>query len=374
MNPRKVIRKITWILLVIAGISLLALLTSIPYRDTENQVRIDSLNARINEITQSYPKYLDSLAKKITLSPVEPRIIAEIQSNVLLKRNQITMYLWMNDAKEKFLFGAPPQIFQRLSLLYQQNDVVTTFVPFGDNAPDRDEPEPVIPNEEVIHNEKFAVDFNDFLIKNVHRSPEMMSEEFSYEVPNYYYYVREPFYDFSQPVLGASGELIGTLFLKIDDSANERLYYKRGHFQYYDIFSEMIFPPARVILILSLLILWFLLPTWVYIDAKERGVKNPRGMALLSFFALPFGIIIYLITRPINLKQLTCPKCSQEVNGIKNYCPYCGFDFSSVLCPQCQYPVQSDWSFCPNCRADLNTSKANVNLNDAKVLGEEQPS
>ncbi len=216
------------------------------------------------------------------------------------------------------------------------------------------------------------VDFNDFLIKYVHRSPEMI-EEFNFELPYSGYYDREPFYDFSQPVLSASGELIGMLFLKIDDLANEKLYYKRVHSQYYDIFSEMIIAPARTILILSLLILWFLLPTWVYIDAKERGVKNPRGMARLSFFALPFGIIIYLITRPINLKQLTCPKCSQEVNGIKNYCPYCGFDFSSVLCPQCQYPVQSDWSFCPNCRADLKMSKANVNLNDVKVLDEEQP-
>ena len=114
-------------------------------------------------------------------------------------------------------------------------------------------------------------------------------------------------------------------------------------------------------LVISGLFLWFLVLTWVYIEAKQQDVKNPLGWAFITLISfIIFGLTIYLITRPKTLKSFHCPQCEKELNGTKAYCPYCGFDLSSTFCPQCQYSIKQDWLFCPSCRAELKQEKQDV--------------
>jgi len=134
------------------------------------------------------------------------------------------------------------------------------------------------------------------------------------------------------------------------------MYYSKNRAARDDLYS-VLNPIFGILAGFSGFILWFLLPTWVYIDAQQRDVKNPGLWAFLTLVSAMFGLIIYLITRPPGLKTLNCPQCDKELNGTKAYCPYCGFDVSSTFCPQCQYPIKPDWTFCPSCRADLKQEK-----------------
>ena len=118
----------------------------------------------------------------------------------------------------------------------------------------------------------------------------------------------------------------------------------------------MLIPIFVILLVVSGVFLWFLLPTWVYSDALERDVKNPGIWAFLSIVSLFFGLTIYLITRPAETKSFHCPKCEGELNGTRAFCPHCGNDLSSTFCQECQYPVKPNWSFCPNCRAPIKKS------------------
>jgi len=111
-------------------------------------------------------------------------------------------------------------------------------------------------------------------------------------------------------------------------------------------------------LVISGLFLWFLVPTWVYIDAKQRDVKNPGMWAFFTMIsAIIFRLTICLITQPTTLKSFHCPQCENELNDTKAYCPYCGYDLSSTFCPQCQYPIKQQWQFCPSYRAELKQEK-----------------
>jgi predicted amidophosphoribosyltransferase len=131
------------------------------------------------------------------------------------------------------------------------------------------------------------------------------------------------------------------------------LYFSRYYATRESIYNDLLEPLSATFAVLSGLFLWFLLPSWVYIDAQQRAVSNPAVWAFITLIALIFGLAIYLITRPSTMKSLHCPKCENQLNGAGAFCPHCGFDLSSTYCPQCQYPVKPEWAFCPNCRAGL---------------------
>jgi hypothetical protein len=150
----------------------------------------------------------------------------------------------------------------------------------------------------------------------------------------------------------------GNLFLKVDDSAHNELYYSRDRAAESYIYRRLLLPLFGTLAVVSGLFLWFLLPSWVYIDAQQRGVSNPGVWAFITLISLIFGLAIYLITRPSTTKSLHCPKCENQLNGAGAFCPHCGFDLSSTYCPQCQYPIKPEWSFCPNCRAGLTQRKS----------------
>ena len=341
MNQNKILRKIALSAVITFIISIGIVLTQFPYRSWQNKNRIENLNERSAELTQQYQNYLASVAQEIKTIPVDQRIVSEIQSKLLEETSGTRHYLWMMNANEEFVFGVPPVAFSRLNSAYEKY-------------------------RNVIQNDDHYQNQNDFLMKLVNKCNEIDFSEFALNAPpgdrDYqwrfynesvrpYYYSSSPYFILSSAVVNDAGAILGNLYLKIDDSANKQIYYSRSYAEQHDFYSN--FPLFAILAGLSGLFLWFLLPTWVYIDAQQRDVKNPILWAFLTLISFIFGLTVYLITRPSTMKTVHCPQCEKELNGTKIFCPYCGFDVSSTFCSQCQYPVKSDWSFCPSCRTEI---------------------
>jgi hypothetical protein len=115
---------------------------------------------------------------------------------------------------------------------------------------------------------------------------------------------------------------------------------------------------------LSFVFLWILLPTWVYVDARERGVRRAPLFAFLTVLSSLVGLVVYLIARPEDRRALTCPGCAREVNG-GAFCPHCGRDLSRSFCPACRYPLQADWAYCPACRTETKAQVAGAPVPEA---------
>jgi hypothetical protein len=343
MDRIKLIRKLAIPIAIVFIVSIIVLVSNIPFRSLQHDKRMEKLNTHIANLTQQYQKYLTETAVKISSVPVDQKIISDTQSKILQDNQQIKWYLWMNDNSGNFVFGSPVATFTKLNNAYDKY-------------------------EENIINDGHFMNRNEYLGKLIDRNSEVNFSEFEsrsiFKSQHYdwrfyrgrineNYYVQPYRFILSAPVTGENEEVIGELYLKIDDSHNKNLYYSRRRAENYDIFATMIHPIFGVITFFSGLFLWFLLPTWVYIDAQQRDVRSPGLWAFLTVISLFFGLTIYLITRPSTYKSFHCPQCENELNGTKAFCPHCGFDLSSTFCPQCQYPIQQNWQFCPNCRAGL---------------------
>jgi len=287
---------------------------------------------RIGQVTEYFQEYLDQTARKITELPVDQNIISEIQSTIYKKNLQAIGYLWLSDKKGEFVFGVPSFVFAHLNKYYDK-----------DRA--------------SIEKDGSYSDRNDYLLKNLERDSSGLFSD-----GGRYMGVWDNFDSlvFSSPVIGIDGQVIGDLYIKLFDA-------HRGS-QYNRIFYYVIFPTAEVFFGFSAVFLWFLLPAWIYIDARQRDVKRPFMWALLAVFSFIFGLLIYLITRPSQFKTFHCPGCQGELNGTKAFCPHCGMDLSGVFCPQCQYPIKPEWQFCPSCCFDMR-KKA-----EDKISTAEEPS
>jgi len=359
MSKQKLIRKIALITMPIFLISILILILQIPYRNWQNKKRLRMLDNHISELTQNQQEFLNNTAKKITSMPVDPRIISEIQSEILQEEPNIKMYLWVTNNNGDFVFGVPKTVFLRLNNAY---DKYFEIIKNDGNFINRND---FLSRLVSRHDE---IDFSDFEASN---RPKYSDNDWRYykeRQPNPRYYLKSYYFQLSTPVIGEAGEYLGELYLKVDDSPNKQFYYGGYYAERNDLYT-LLNPIFGVLAFFAGLILWFLLPTWVYIDAQQRDVKNPGLWAFLTLVSIIFGLIIYLITRPQSLKSLNCPQCDKELNGTKTYCPYCGFDVSSTFCPQCQYPVKPDWLFCPGCRSELK--RGNFETGEEKGSGDE---
>ncbi len=363
MNKKKLIRKMAVPAAGIFVISIIVLSLENPLTNNMYQKHLARLNEHVTALTQENQKYLAETAGKIAaLAAGEisaSRAVAELQSEFLLetqKLGQVKKYLWMSNQSGEFIFGVPAQVFARLNDGFDKN-------------------------KDIITRDGYYKDRNEFLMKltdqhdNIDFSDRALSEQ---EGQRHYYggrerqidwrfyrrsdddyrYARPRTFALSAPVANTAGTVEGNLFLKVDDSANHELYYNRGYAAHAHIYHRLFTPLFTPLAVLSGLFLWFLLPSWVYIDAQQRAVGNPGVWAFVSLISLIFGLAIYLITRPSTMKSLHCPKCENQLNGGGAFCPHCGFDLSSTYCPQCQYPVKAEWAFCPNCRAEMTQRKS----------------
>jgi len=347
MNKKKLIRKMAIPAAAIFVISIIVLSLENPLESNMYQKHVARLNEHVTALTQENQKYLAEIAGKIAaLAAGEisaSRFVAELQSEFLLenqKINQAKKYLWMSTQPGEFIFGVPAQVFARLNEGFDQN-------------------------RDIISKDGNYKDRNDFLMRLVDQydhidfSGEGQTNWRLYkEQKKDYQYSRPRTFVLSAPVTNKAGTVDGILFLKVDDSVNDELYYSRHRAARSEIYNRLLAPLFGTFAFISGLFLWFLLPSWVYIDAQQRAVSNPAVWAFISLISLIFGLAIYLITRPSTMKSLHCPKCENQLNGAGMFCPHCGFDLSSTYCPQCQYPIKPEWSFCPNCRAEMTQRKS----------------
>ncbi len=366
MNKKKLIRKMALPAAIVFAASIFVqLLFEGPIESRLYQERVAKLNVHTTALAQKSQTELTAIAGKIAAVAAAEigasRTVAELQSELLRenqKSGEARKYLWMSNQRGEFIFGVPAQVFAKLNEGFDKNS-------------------------ETITRDGHYKDRNDFFMKladkheRISFSDRGLSEDenqrrgyygemegqinwrFYEEQEANYQYSRPRTLVLSAPVADAAGVLAGNLFLKIDDSANEELYYSRDYAANSYVYHNLLAPLFGTLAVLSGLFLWFLLPSWVYIDAQERGVSNPGVWAFIALVSLIFGLAIYLITRPSTTKSLHCPKCENQLNGAGTFCPHCGFDLSSTYCPQCQYPVKAEWLFCPNCRAGI-TQRASL--------------
>jgi hypothetical protein len=323
MDRKKLITKMALIAIVILIISGGGLIYESLHEIKMEKKKADKKNYRIEDITRKCQKFLDETAGKIKSLPVNPLVLSQIKSEIFKRSTEGKAYLWMSNTKGEFIFGVPHPVFTRLNRIFDKK-------------------------RSVIDKAGYYVDRNDFLLKLVDKHNRIRFSEYDFSgrlrgTP----YPPGLLLRFSSPVINQDQQVIGDLYLKVDDYGYRYDYRDRYWIQ------PVLFQLSHILLALSAVFLWLLLPTWVYIDARKRDVKRAFMWAILTVISFGFAFIVYIITRPAELKTFHCPECEKELNGTKAFCPYCGLDLSSTICPQCQYSIKPDWQFCPNCRCDL---------------------
>lgn len=369
MKRKKLISKLALPVAIVFVISIVILILQHPYRNAQYKKHVARLQNHIAELTTQNQNYLKEAAKKITAVPVSEIIVQEFQSEYIQMHQQLGQpkkYLWLMDSKGDFVFGVPANSFLKINNAY---DRYIDTIKLDGHFIDR--------NDFLMKliDKYDRIDFSEFTSRDVDDNDNFQWRFFKETNLQRYYWQRPQNIVLSTSVLNNDGEVTGTLHLKVDDETNNKLYASKYMIERSDLYSLLI-PIFGVIAFLTGVFLWFLLPTWVYIDSQQRDVKNTGLWAFLALISGPFGLTIYLITRPQTTKSLNCPQCEKELNGTKAFCPYCGFDVSKTFCPQCQYPVKQDWEFCPSCRAELKKGRMDVPLleenDDVKKIGEKK--
>jgi hypothetical protein len=372
MEKLKLFKKmiIPAVLVFVVGVT--GLLLKTPFEKWNFQAHERRLESHIEELTQNYNEILNGMAQTIKSIPVDKLVHSQIQADILYKNPSATLYLWMMDKDDRYIFGFPAGDFDRLNNAYakyskviQQDGVFSSRNDFLLKLIDKVD----------------AIDFSQFeaveLKSDVqyrwrfYKDSYRLGRKFGEWPDNQYQ--RSRCVLLSAPVSNEEGKGIGDLYLKIDDSKNAQLYYSDRYLATHRVYAELE-PIFGVLTGFSGLFLWFLLPSWVYIDARKRGIKNILIWVVITLVSGLFGFAIYLITRPSLLKTFTCPSCDKELNGTRAFCPHCGFDLSSTFCPQCQYPLQLEWAFCPSCRAAIQgQKKSQKNRKKKEVESEPAP-
>jgi hypothetical protein len=346
MNKRKVIRNFTIPCSIITIISLSVFFVLILINKAQLKNHEEEFKVYISDRIEENKNYIKEIAGKIKSLPLDQLTINQLQSDYMAdnqKAGQPKRYLWMSSVEGDFLFGVPFSDFQKLNDKYNKYQT-------------------------IIKNDNYYRDRNDFFDKlivnsnTIDFSQSNSSNGWTGQGWRFYketnnmdnwdiYQSTSTSYTF--PVYDNYGKLIGNLFLKVDDKSNIEKYYNEHRFQRSDLWITLN-NLSVILLIISLLFLWFLLPTWIYIDAQERDIRNPGIWAFLVLISLVFGLVVYLLIRPSSIKSIYCPKCNGELNGTGIYCPFCGHDLTNAFCQQCQYPIKQGWKFCPNCRTEIN--------------------
>ena len=287
---------------------------------------------------------LDGMAQKITALPVDPKVIAEIQAEHYRQRPNRVLYVWATANDGKFLFGVPADAFARLNTVYDQSQQAITE---DNHFATRDqflrallhEDRPIAPIKPGVPDPSPRRGGDDEWWRRY--DPD---RDGSFEGSVLF---------LSSPIQGAQGASEGSLNLKAIELGRAPTDAWRSLDAWRD--AENV---SAVLAVGSLLWLWFLVPSWVYIDAQDRRLPKPLLWALLVLVGSLVGLLVYLISRPDGSADLRCPHCGKKLNGGKAGCPYCGADLSTVFCAKCQYPLKPEWSFCPDCRAPIAAAAA----------------
>jgi hypothetical protein len=321
------------VLVVAAAVAVLGLLSEQAKRmrfaeeqKRERQQRVESSRS-----------YLAELAQRVTRLPVDGSLVGEIESRFFEEHASGPFYVWALDGRGEFAFGVPRAAFAKLNAIYDS------------------EVTPRLKGGVFLDRQTFLlslIDDSDSIGPRIDSDPaanaavELVERGRRFQLDRW---EPEDAFVLSAPLKAGDGSALGSLYLK--RTPPRAAHYPR------DERAEMITAVAGASAFASLAFLWILLPTWVFVDARERGVRRAPLFAFLTVISSLIGLVVYLIARPEEPRRLTCPGCSREVNG-GAYCPHCGRDLSSAFCPACRYPLKPDWAFCPACRAELKPAPA----------------
>jgi len=298
---------------------------------------------------ESSRAYLADLAKRIAKLPVDATLVGEIESRFFEQQPSGPFYVWAMDTKGDFAFGVPRSAFNKLNAIYDREvtprlkegvflDRQTFLMSLVD---DSDEIGP-----ELVSEDKALVAEG--------RAVELVERGRRWQLNRW---EPENAFVLSAPLKAEDGAALGSIYLK-QTPVRERDYYRT------DGRVEGLLRVAAASVGLSIAFLWVLLPTWVYVDARERGVRRAPLFAFLTVISSLVGLVVYLIARPEHARRLTCPGCAREVNG-GAFCPHCGRDLSSSYCPACRYPLKPEWAFCPACRTEIKAQGAGTPVTEA---------
>jgi hypothetical protein len=273
-------------------------------------------------------KYLGELARRVDKLPVDATLVGEIEARYFEERTSASFHVWGMGTGGEFLFGVPKESFSRLNAVYDR------------------EITPRLKEGVFFDRQAFLLghldagedlELSDELGDGGKGSDEVWARLRRHEDRSDRAFV------LSAPLKNADGAALGSLYLKRE--AGEREWYRQ------DERFQATAAIGGALAVLSFVFLWILLPTWVYVDGTERGVRRARLFAFLTVISSLIGLVVYLISRPEGGKALSCPGCGREVNG-GSFCPHCGRDLSAAFCATCRYPLKPDWAYCPSCRTE----------------------
>jgi len=281
------------------------------------------------EVLSRSRTYLGEVAERIDRLPVDPTLVGEIESRYFEESASGPMHVWATGTGGQFLFGVPREAFNRLNAIYDRE--ITPRLKEG-----------------------IFFDRQSFLLGHLGEGSEpVLAADPAGEEEQ----AGELWARLSQPVGRSQGAFVLSAPLKNGDGAAlGNIYLKRGPGEPEDYRGdermEFLAAAAGGVGAMSFAFLWVLLPTWVYVDGRERGVRRAPLFAFLTTISSLVGLVVYLIARPEDGRALTCPGCGKEVNG-GAFCPHCGRDLSASFCSACRYPLKPDWVFCPSCRTEI---------------------
>jgi hypothetical protein len=277
MNRLRLINKLALTAGAVFIVTILVLIFLEPYRNRWNEMQREKMNDHIAGLTEKYQNYLREKAAEINSLPVDSRVMGEIKSKILQESTHIKLYLWMAGNNDEFVFGIPEASFSQLNREFEKyRDVIKKDGHF----PDQNE---FLANL-IVHHDK--INFKEF-----ESTAALKKENFRWrlyrEGSNVYYSNRSPYrFLLSSPVTDNTGKVIGELYLKVDDFKNNLIHkYHRPNTNLSGTLTSLFGFSA----FFSGLFLWFLLPAWVYTDARQRNMKNPGLWAFLSLISLIFG-------------------------------------------------------------------------------------
>lgn len=103
-----------------------------------------------------------------------------------------------------------------------------------------------------------------------------------------------------------------------------------------------------VITVSIVLVIHIVLATFVYRDAKKRGLNTKLWTTLTLVVPNFFGAIMYFIIRTQSSSKKVCHQCHHTINQEDLYCPKCGAGQMDT-CTRCDQPLHETWIVCPKC-------------------------
>ncbi len=302
----------------------------IEYTINKNQLLIDQIASELGDKGLISDVNLDQLYQKYDTEDRIGNLIPELlrEDRELIPAKTFT---WVSNNEHQLLAGKPLRIFSFLEGIYSdQQDLIAK----DGHYKNQDE------FLSVLSNASDEISFSEIETEN--GRPSLW--RFLDLPTNIYDQRRHGVFVISTKIIGTNGQSLGTVFMKIDDSDNYYLIYAdrgeehlKNHKRYYWIVNLLCF-----------LLIWYLLPIWVYRDALKNKVKRPLVWAIVVLISNVFGLINYLMIRSKKTKnnQLlhSDEKLAQE----------------NALCYSCNQPINKKWTYCSSCGVYLKNGSTQI--------------